>query len=96
MNPDLLLLDDPTKGVDIHSRQEIHKILQECAAEGMTVIVSSSEHEELLQFADRIYVFYEGYVSDMLEGDRLNDEHIVAAMMGITENGKGKDDNGTK
>jgi len=93
MNPDLLLLDDPTKGVDIHSRQEIHKILQQCASDGMTVIVSSSEHEELLQFADRIYVFYEGYVSDMLEGERLSDEHVVAAMMGLTQDGKGEDAN---
>ena len=85
MNPKLLLLDDPTKGVDVHSRREIHKTLQQCAATGMTVIVSSSEHEELLDFADRIYVFYEGYVSDMLTGDRMDEEHLVAAMLGMKQ-----------
>jgi len=84
MNPMLLLLDDPTKGVDVHSRREIHKTLKQCALDGMTVIISSSEHEELLDLADRIYVFYEGYVSDMLSGERKNEEHIVAAMMGMT------------
>jgi len=84
MNPKLLLLDDPTKGVDVHSRREIHKTLQQCAIDGMTVIISSSEHEELLDIADRIYVFYEGYVSDMLAGEHKTEEHLVAAMMGMT------------
>ena len=84
MDPKLLLLDDPTKGVDVHSRREIHKTLRQCVNDGMTVIISSSEHDELLDIADRIYVFYEGYVSDMLSGERKTEEHIVAAMMGMT------------
>ena len=84
LGPKLLLLDDPTKGVDIHSRQEIHKILKRCAAEGMTIIISSSEPEELFDLVDRIYVFYEGKVSDMLAGERKTDEVLVSAMMGIT------------
>ena len=84
MQPKLLLLDDPTKGVDIHSRQEIHKILRQCADEGMTVIISSSESEELLSISDRIYVFYEGCVSAMLSGDKKTPEMLVAAMMGMT------------
>lgn len=84
MNPTLLLLDDPTKGVDIHSRREIHKILRQCAEEGMTVILSSSESEELLDIADRVYVFYEGRVSGMLSGAAKTPERMVAAMMGMT------------
>ncbi len=85
MHPKLLLLDDPTKGVDIHSRHEIHKILRQCADEGMTVIISSSESEELLSISDRIYVFYEGSVSAMLSGNMKTDEKLVAAMMGLTD-----------
>jgi len=85
MNPKLLLLDDPTKGVDVHSRREIHKTLQQCALDGMTVIISSSEYEELLDIADRIYVFYEGYLSDMLTGEHKTEEHLVAAMLGMTQ-----------
>lgn len=85
MNPDLLLLDDPTKGVDIHSRSEIHNILRDCARESnMTIIYSSSENEELLAIADRIYVFYEGRVSGVLSGDCKTLERLVAAQMGIT------------
>jgi len=86
MNPTLLLLDDPTKGVDVHSRREIHKILRQGADEGMTVIISSSENEELLEIADRIYVFYEGRVSAMLSGEAKTPERLVAAMMGISRN----------
>ena len=85
MQPTLLLLDDPTKGVDVHSRREIHKILKGCAEEGMTVIVSSSEYEELFDIADRIYVFYEGRVTGMLAGENRTEELLVAAMMGITD-----------
>jgi len=84
MQPKLLLLDDPTKGVDIHSRLEIHRILRQCADEGMTVIISSSESEELLSVSDRIYVFYEGAVSAVLSGDSKTPEMLVAAMMGMT------------
>jgi len=83
MNPDMLLLDDPTKGVDYHSRYDIHETLKECAGNGMTVIISSSEYEELLGIADRIYVFYDGRISDMLAGERRTAEHLVAAMMGM-------------
>ncbi len=85
MKPDLLLLDDPTKGVDVHSRQEIHNILRNCAHEDkMTVIYSSSENEELLLIADRIYVFYEGRVSGVLAGPNKTLDRLVAAQMGLT------------
>ena len=83
MDPTLLLLDDPTKGVDIHSRREIHRILRQCADEGMTVMISSSENEELLEIADRIYVFYEGRVSGMLAGTNKTPERLAAAIMGM-------------
>ena len=83
MNPVLLLLDDPTKGVDIHSRREIHKILRQHADEGMSIIISSSDHQELLDISDRIYVFYEGSISDELRGDHKTADRLVAAMMGM-------------
>lgn len=89
MHPNLLLLDDPTKGVDVHSRREIHKILRQSADEGMTVIISSSENDELLEIADRVYLFYEGRVSGMLSGASKTPERLVAAMMGMTREQNG-------
>ncbi len=83
VGPKLLLLDDPTKGVDIHSRHEIHQILRESAAKGMAVILSASDTDELLEIAERIYVFYEGQVSGVLQGENKTQEAMVALMMGL-------------
>ena len=88
MSPKLLLLDDPTKGVDYHSRTEIHTILKQCAKDGMSVIISSSDYEELLDIADRIYVFYEGRITNVLSGEQRTAEHVVAAMMDVRESAK--------
>lgn len=84
LSPDLLLLDDPTKGVDIHSRHEIHEILRRCIKDGMSIIYVSSDNEELLEISDRIYVFYEGKISAQLAGCDRTEEKLVAAMMGLT------------
>ncbi|MHC1787778.1 MAG: sugar ABC transporter ATP-binding protein [Christensenellales bacterium] len=83
MQPKLLLLDDPTKGVDIHSRLEIHQILRDYARQGKAVIMSASDTDELMEISDRIYVFYEGRVSGVLSGSRKTNEYLVACMMGI-------------
>ncbi len=84
LSPSLLLLDDPTKGVDINSRREIHKILRECLDKGMSVIYVSSDNEELLEISDRIYVFYEGRISAELVGSQRTEERLVAAMFGLS------------
>jgi ABC-type sugar transport system ATPase subunit len=84
LTPELLLLDDPTKGVDISTRTEIHRILKECTAAGMCALYSSSDNEELLEISDRIYVFYEGRISACLQGDERSEERLVAAMLGLT------------
>lgn len=83
LSPSLLLLDDPTKGVDIHSRQEIHAILKGCLDKGMSVLYLSSDNEELLDISDRIYVFYEGSISAQLAGSDRTEEKLVAAMLGL-------------
>ena len=85
LSPNLLLLDDPTKGVDINARQEIHKILKECVKSGMCVIYISSDNEELLEISDRIYVFYEGRISAQLIGDDRTEERLIDAMLAIKE-----------
>jgi ribose transport system ATP-binding protein len=85
--PNLLLLDDPTKGVDIGTRQEIHRILRECTEGGMCALYSSSDNEELLAISDRIYVFYEGRISACLSGKNLTEECLVAAMLGLYSGG---------
>jgi ABC-type sugar transport system ATPase subunit len=93
LTPDLLLLDDPTKGVDVSTRTEIHRILKECTASGMCALYSSSDNEELLEISDRIYVFYEGRISACLQGEERSEERLVAAMLGLTAEHGQKMDN---
>lgn len=81
--PQILLLDDPTKGVDVTTRREMHKFLHSAADSGMTVIMVSSDNDELLEVSDRIYVFYEGTIHAMLEGNNKTEEHLVSAMLGL-------------
>ena len=85
LSPTLLLLDDPTKGVDIHSRQEIHEIIKAKLSEGMSVIYVSSDNEELLDISDRIYVFYEGKISAVLAQEDRTEEKLVSAMLGLAK-----------
>ena len=87
--PALLLLNDPTKGVDIHSRKEIHSILRECAERGMGVILVSSDNQELLDICNRIYVFYEGNVVADLYGEEKTEENLVKAMLGTAVGSEG-------
>jgi ABC-type sugar transport system ATPase subunit len=83
ISPKVLLLDDPTKGVDIGARREIHVLLRQMAQDGCAVLLSSSENEELLALADRIYVFYEGRITEELGGDRRTEAKLVSAMLGV-------------
>jgi ribose transport system ATP-binding protein len=83
ISPKALLLDDPTKGVDIGARREIHELLRAMARDGAAILISSSENEELLALADRIYVFYEGRIVEELTGERRTEENLVSAMLGI-------------
>ena len=83
VSPDILLLDDPTKGVDVAARRELHNFLKRAADEGMTVIMVSSDNDELLEISDRIYIFYEGGVHGVLAGEDKTEEKLVSAMMGL-------------
>lgn len=85
ITPRLLILDDPTKGVDVSARREIHQILRQLTEEGTSVIYSSSDNEELLHLCDRILVFYEGTVSAELKGDTKTEEQLASAMLGIKQ-----------
>jgi ribose transport system ATP-binding protein len=73
----VLILDEPSRGVDIGARAEIHAAIARLAAEGMAVLVISSEVEELVAVCHRVTVLVEGRVSGELEGDDINPESIL-------------------
>jgi ABC-type sugar transport system ATPase subunit len=71
LQPRVLVLQEPTRGVDIGARDEIHRILRDYAQEGATAVVSTSDFEEALQLADRMVVFRQGRVVGDLRGDAM-------------------------
>ena len=76
--PRLLLLDDPTRGVDVGAKAELYRIVRELADDGLAVLVTSSEMPELLQLCDRIVVLCEGRLTGSLTRDRFSEEAIMA------------------
>jgi len=79
--PGVLLLNDPTRGVDINTKREIYLILRAVADEGRLVLMSSSDTLELTELCDRVAVFREGQIARILSGDDITEEAIVAAAM---------------
>ena len=65
-DPDLLILDEPTRGIDVGAKYEIYGIIQQLANQGKGVIVISSELPELLGLSDRIYTIFEGAITGVL------------------------------
>ena len=75
----LLILDEPTRGVDIGARGEIHRLIRDLAAQGMAVLVISSEPDELPELCDRVLVMAEGRIVRELRGEQLSRNAIIAA-----------------
>jgi putative multiple sugar transport system ATP-binding protein len=78
--PDILMLDEPTRGIDVGAKYEIYGIINELAAQGKAVIVISSELPELLGLADRIYVISEGKITGEVVRDDATQETLMHYM----------------
>ena len=74
----ILLLNEPTRGVDVGTKVEIHELIRDLAREGHAVIVSSSDVPELDKVSDRCLVLSAGQVTGLLEGSSLNEDNILA------------------
>ncbi len=79
-DPDLLILDEPTRGIDVGAKYEIYGIIQRLADEGKGVIVISSELPELLGLSDRIYTLFEGAITSELTAAEANPETLMKFM----------------
>ena len=79
--PMLLILDEPTRGIDIGAKLEIYRLIDELAAGGMALILISSEMPELIGLADRIMVMAGGEVTGMLEGEAIDEREILKLAM---------------
>lgn len=83
-NPKILILDEPTRGVDIGAKKEIYNVINQMAAQGVAVIMVSSELPEVLGMSDRIMVVREGEVRGILDGKTADQEKIMTLATGGT------------
>ncbi|NVO27312.1 sugar ABC transporter ATP-binding protein [Donghicola sp. C2-DW-16] len=83
--PRIIILNDPARGVDIGTKQDLYTHLRAFAAGGGAVIYLSTEIEEFFNFADRADVFFEGHLFASFEQDRIGEESILGAMFGQSE-----------
>ena len=82
MNPKLLILDEPTRGIDVGAKAEIQRLIDELAGEGLGVLMISSELEEMTEGADRVIVMRDGRSVTTLEGEGITADALIAAMAG--------------
>jgi ribose transport system ATP-binding protein len=80
MNPKLLILDEPTRGIDVGAKAEIQALIRELADGGLAVLMISSEVEEVVEGADRAFVMRDGRTVAELSGAALTEDALMAAM----------------
>ena len=90
--PDVLILDEPTRGIDVGAKYEIYCVINELAKQGKAVIVISSEMPEIIGTCDRIYVINEGEIAGELTSAEVYQEKIMQCVMAHNrkDDGNGK------
>ena len=81
LNPKILILDEPTRGVDVNAKAEIHKIISDLTQQGLTIIMISSELPELIGMCDRIYVMKDGYIGGCFDRGDVTQEKILTVAL---------------
>ena len=90
-DPKILILDEPTRGVDVGAKAEIYVIMNELTKQGVSIIMISSELPEIINMADRVYVMYEGRVTGCIPYQEVSQEAIMKL---ATQEASGGHDNG--
>ena len=78
----ILILDEPTRGIDVGAKQEIYELINQLTQEGLGIIMISSELPEVIGMSDRVVVMREGKIMGVLNHDELNEEVIMSFAMG--------------
>ena len=86
-NPDIVIIDEPTRGIDVGTKQQIYHIISALADDGMSIIVISSEMQEVIGLCHRVIVMREGRIAGMLEGAEITESEIMRYAAGLKEAG---------
>jgi ribose transport system ATP-binding protein len=85
LKPKLLLLDEPTRGIDVGAKEEIYKLIDQLARQGVAILFASSEMEEVLGLADRVLVMHEGRLAGELSRAEMSEEAVMRLATGDAE-----------
>ena len=87
-DPDIIIFDEPTRGIDVGAKAEIYKIIEELACKGKGIIIISSEMPELIGLSQRIIVLHEGEQTGELRGKEMTQENIMTLASGYRKEEK--------
>lgn len=93
-NPDILILDEPTRGIDVGAKAEIYRTISKMAYTGKTILMVSSEMPEIIGMSDRIVVMHEGRITGILENKNLTQELVLEYATGVRDDYKNKAQSG--
>lgn len=85
IHPKVLLFDEPTRGIDVATKQEFYRMMREFANNGVAVIMYSSDLLEIVGLSDRVLAMYEGEIVSEISGDEITEENVMLASVGIKE-----------
>jgi len=89
VTPRIILLNDPTRGIDVGTKQEMYQLLRKLADSGAAIVFYSTDYDELIGCCDRVLVFYDGAVKRVLTGAEITERTLISTALNIpTENGK--------
>lgn len=83
IHPRILLLDEPTRGVDVGAKSEIYRMMNDMASKGVAILMISSELPEVVGMSDQVYVMREGAIAGELRGDDMSQEKIMTLATGV-------------
>jgi ribose transport system ATP-binding protein len=83
--PRIILLNDPTRGIDVGTKQEIYQLLRRLAAEGAAIVFYSTDYDELIGCCDRVLVMYDGGIRRELAGAEITEHALIASALNVDE-----------
>jgi ribose transport system ATP-binding protein len=82
MNPKVMILDEPTRGIDVGAKAEIYRLMRALAEQGTVILMISSDMEEVLNVSNRVAVMHEGEITGVLERTDCTEENIMQLAVG--------------
>jgi ribose transport system ATP-binding protein len=83
--PRVLLLDEPTRGIDVGAKADIYELMREWTGKGISILLTTSEMDELLTLSDRILVLHRGRIAATFSRENATRDAVLAAAMGLAE-----------